>query len=360
MKWMWGQGLLNYAFALIDEAHNTDYFTDFLCRYYNAHLARGYRIVSSDTAAPGLGAFLLWKKTGNPAYLGIAEDVAKYMREAKPILAHLPNHHGTGIHAYTYPQSVWIDSIMMYGVFAARYGSEQGDAILLEYAKKQASVFAKYLRDGASGLFYHSYWTALKGPYPSKPIFWGRGNGWVMAAIPLLLEYLPEGEDKAATVEVFCKLAKALRKYQRADGFFETLLEFKSNELKSNEVSVPSGNRKRHHKNRPSRNYIEASATALIATGYLYGARTGLLDETYAQAGKQAFEAIDQSIRHDKHGLCLPNISAPTIPVPLAPRLGYLLTPRGSNQTYGVAAAIFAALEYERCLYPFQSTRRQL
>ncbi|MCL2526848.1 MAG: glycoside hydrolase family 88 protein [Defluviitaleaceae bacterium] len=323
MKWMWGQGLLNYAFAMIDEAHNTDYFTNFLCRYYNAHIARGYRIVSSDTAAPGLGAFLLWKKTGNPAYLRIAKDVAKYMREAKPIIAHLPNHHGTGIHAYTYPQSIWIDSIMMYGVFASRYGSQQGDAVLVDYAKKQAAVFAKYLRDETSGLFYHSYWTKLKCPYPSKPMFWGRGNGWVMAAIPLLLQYLPEGDDKDATVEVFFRLAKALRGHQRDDGFFETLLQ-------------------------PRPSYKEASATALIATGFMYGARTGILDKSYALAGKKAFEAVDQSIRKDKHGLCLPNISAPTIPVPLAPRLGYLLTPRGSNLTYGVAAAIFAALEYER------------
>jgi len=326
MKWMWGQGLLNYAFGLMDEVHGTDYFTDFLCRYYNAHIDRGYSIVSSDTAAPGLGAFLLWKKTGEEKYLAIAEAVAKYMREAKPIVAHLPNHHGTGIHSYTYPQSIWIDSIMMYGVFASRYGHERGDDVLLDYAKKQAAVFAKYLRDEVSGLFYHSYWTSTESPYPSKPIFWGRGNGWVMAAIPLLLEYLPDGEDKDATIEVFLKLARVLRRYQRDDGFYETLLKFNC-----------------------KGNYIESSATALIASGLMYGARKGILTKKYATAGKHAFEAVDNSICRDKHGLCLPNISAPTIPVPLAPKLGYLLTPTGSNLTYGVAAAIFAALEYQRC-----------
>jgi len=335
MKWMWGQGLINYAFALIDEAHGTDYFTDFLCRYYNAHIARGYRIVSSDTAAPGLGAFLLWKKTGNPGYLEIAKAVAKYMHEARPIVAHLPNHHGTGIHAYTYPKSIWIDSIMMYGVFAARYGRQQDDNKLMGYAKKQAAVFAKYLRDEASGLFYHSYWTSLKGLYPTKPIFWGRGNGWVMAAIPLLLEYLPDGPDKDATIEVFSSLAKALKQYQREDGFFETLLCHPKDGFFETTLNQHG-------------NYKEASATALIATGFMYGARQGLLDKSYAQAGKQAFEAIDHSIRKDKQGLCLPDISAPTIPVPLAPKLGYLLTPKGNNLTYGIAAAIFAALEYEK------------
>ena len=52
------------------------------------------------------------------------------------------------------------------------------------------------------------------------------------------------------------------------------------------------------------------------------------------------------TIRSTPRGLELPGISAPTIPVPGVPLLGYLATPRGSNLTYGVAAQIFAHLEY--------------
>lgn len=40
----------------------------------------------------------------------------------------------------------------------------------------------------------------------------------------------------------------------------------------------------------------------------------------------------------------------PTIPLPLMPALGYRGVPKGKNWSYGVAALIFAAIEYKRCL----------
>ncbi|MDR0312753.1 MAG: glycoside hydrolase family 88 protein [Treponema sp.] len=323
MKWMWGQGLYNYALSLMDEAHGTDEFTGFLSRYYDSHIQGEYRIESSDTAAPALGAYMLWKKTANPAYKRIADDAATYMHTAPRILEYLPNHMGTGPYSI-YPKSVWVDSVMMYGVFAGRYSHEQKDGELATFATRQVPLFARYLRDKKLRLFYHSYWTSIKGHYPRRPVFWGRGNGWIMAALPLMLPYLENGVEKEETINIFRDLARALLPYQRPDGFFQTVL-------------YPH-----------TRSYRESSATALIASGLMFGGRTGLLDKECLEAGKKAFAAVENSIREDKDGLCLPEISAPTIPVPGLPLLGYLLTPRGQNLTYGLAALIFAALEEEK------------
>ena len=49
-------------------------------------------------------------------------------------------------------------------------------------------------------------------------------------------------------------------------------------------------------------------------------------------------------------GIYMPEISGPTIPVPLIPKLGYKLVPRGKNWSYGVASLIFAAIEYKKLL----------
>jgi hypothetical protein len=49
-------------------------------------------------------------------------------------------------------------------------------------------------------------------------------------------------------------------------------------------------------------------------------------------------------------GVYMTEISGPTIPVPLIPKLGYKLVPVGKNWSYGIAALIFAAIEYKRCL----------
>ena len=46
----------------------------------------------------------------------------------------------------------------------------------------------------------------------------------------------------------------------------------------------------------------------------------------------------------------MPEISGPTIPLPIFPKLGYKLVPLGKNWSYGVAALIFAAIEYKKCL----------
>ena len=324
MKWMWGQGLYNYALALMDEIHGSDEFTGFLSRYYDAHIKRGYKVVSSDTLAPALGAYMLLKKSEDPKYENIINDAVGYMYSSERILEHLPNHMGTGIYSKIYPQSIWIDSIMMYGVFASRFACERGDHALSAFAVRQAPLFAKYLLDREYGLFYHSYWTSLKTHYPRKPVFWGRGNGWVMAAIPLMLQFMDDGPEKDETVKLFINLANTLIKYQNLDGYFETVL-------------YPRGI-----------SYKESSATVLIASGLIYGSRTGLLDKDCLEAGIKAFSAVVNDIREDSKGLCLPFISAPTIPVPGAPLPGYLLTPTGKNLTYGLAALIFAALETEK------------
>jgi unsaturated rhamnogalacturonyl hydrolase len=44
----------------------------------------------------------------------------------------------------------------------------------------------------------------------------------------------------------------------------------------------------------------------------------------------------------------MPEISGPTIPLPIFPKLGYKAVPLGKNWSYGVAAMIFAAIEYKK------------
>lgn len=42
------------------------------------------------------------------------------------------------------------------------------------------------------------------------------------------------------------------------------------------------------------------------------------------------------------------DISAPTIPLHIFPKLGYTLIPKNDNWSYGIAALIFAAIAYEK------------
>ena len=324
LGWSWGQALFLYALACIDSERGTEDCTPYLRRFYDHHIQKGYRLCSSDTSAPALGALYLAQKTGEQRYWDVVEAVKRYYSTAPRVLEDMPNHLGTGFESWIYPKSIWVDSIMMYGVFTNWLASVSGDEALRAFAARQPANFAHYLQDEEAGLFYHSYWTEQKTHYPRQPLFWGRGNGWVMAAVPLLLEYLPEGE-RPGVEAFFTRLAAALLPYQREDGYFETVF------------------------NRPGETYKESSATMLIAAGWFYGWRAGLLDETYFGAAKKAFHAVVNDLRVKDGLLSMPHISGPTSAMPGAPYFFYKHFPRGSDWHYGLAAAFFAALEYLRC-----------
>jgi unsaturated rhamnogalacturonyl hydrolase len=166
LHWSWGQALFLYALALIDEEHGTDKYTAYLKRFYDYHIQKGYRLCSSDTSAPALGALYLAQKTGERKYMAVAEAAKRYYGTAPRVLADMPNHLGTGYESWIYPKSVWVDSIMMYGVFTNRLASvspgEPPDEALRDFAARQPANFARFLQDPETGLFYHSYWTKQK------------------------------------------------------------------------------------------------------------------------------------------------------------------------------------------------------
>ena len=326
LNWSWGQALYLYALARIDIEFGQDKYTEYIKRFYDHHIAHSYRLCSSDSSAPALGALYLAQKTGEQTYWDVVDRARTYFANAPRIWGDMPNHHGTALEGRIYPKSIWIDSIMMYGVFTNWLASATGDKELQAFAARQPAAFAQLLQDPATGFFHHCYWTNAKKHYPParKPMFWGRGNGWVMASVPLLMEHLPEAEQ-AQVKAMFTRLAGALLPYQREDGYFETIFV------------------------RPRETYKESSATMLIAAGWFWGYRTGLLGREYYDAAVKAFNAVCNDLQLHDGQLRMPHISAPTSAIPLVPYLVYKNTPRGTGWTYGLAGAFFAGLEYHRC-----------
>lgn len=326
LNWSWGQALYLYALSRLDTELGEDKNTNYICRYYDHHIKKGFRVNTSDTSAPALGAFYLAQKTNEEKYRKVVERIRHYFEVVPKVVEDMPNHLGSGPESWIYPKSIWVDSIMMYGVFTNWYAHVKGDEELMDFAMRQPRKFAKYLFDEEESLFYHSYWTNFKTHYPRQKLFWGRGNGWVMAAIPLFLDFMPEGEEKSFTISLFQRHAAALLGYQRKDGYFETVF------------------------NRPGETYEESSATMLIASGWFFGYRTGLLDKRFFDAAEKAFNAVVNDFEMKNGLLSMTKISAPTSAIQLIPYFVYKHTPRGNDWHYGLAASFFAALEYKRCL----------
>ena len=122
-------------------------------------------------------------------------------------------------------------------------------------------------------------------------------------------------------IEIYQHTSRALLACMNEDYTFNTLLKYPS--------------------------YRELSATALISAGWMHGIRRGYLDESFLEPAVKAFRACVDAVEEINGGLYMTEISGPTIPLPLFPKLGYKMVPLGKNWSYGVAALIFGAISYE-------------
>ncbi|WP_223589917.1 glycoside hydrolase family 88 protein [Neobacillus bataviensis] len=328
LPWMWGEGLLMHALGQLNDLLGDARYTDYIKRYVDFHLKKGLRVDQSDTLAPILATYYLSKHFENEDYRSVTDRGLTYIKHSKKIIHNMPNHLGHSLEGKFYPKSIWVDSIMMYGVFTSLYAREQEEEWLMEFAKIQPELFEKYLKAPDDKLFVHSYWVRLKKQYPQK-LYWGRGNGWVVGALPMLIDNLENGQERNKAIRILQELSEALISYQRPDGYFETLL------------------------NKPGTTKKESSATALIASGWMHGVRSGYLDRNYLEPGLKAFKAVAADLDFRDGLISLGHISGPTIPIPIFPKLGYKLQytfQRSRDWSYGLAALFFAGIEYKKLI----------
>ena len=323
MKWMWGEALLGYALDELDKVNGTTRYTEFLTAYCDYWAKADPAVDQSDTAAPGLITYAMYKRTGRPEYQRLTDKVLHYIRNEPRLYLDCLNHLGCSGKGKLYPKSVWIDSVMMFSVFTSLYARENGDTELLEFAARQPKQYASMMFDPEAHLWAHSYWVKSGKPFPRRQLFWGRGNGWVICGFPMILDQIGADHPQAAEIiEIYRKTSEALLKCMRPDYTFQTLLKYPS--------------------------YRELSATALISAGWMHGIAQGYLDESFLEPAVQAFRTCVAAIEENEAGVFMPEISGPTIPLPLLPKLGYKRVPLGKNWSYGVAALIFAANAYRK------------
>lgn len=323
MKWMWGEGLYGYALFQLDEYLGEERYKAFLEAYTDYWYKNRPRVHSSDTSAPGLITYSLWKKYNNSQAEELTMPVLDYMKNEPRVLETLVNHMGHSGYDIWYPKSVWVDSLMMFGVFASLYAKESGDEFFMDMARNQALLLAKYLQDKKTGLWYHCYWVKLKTHYPIRRIFWGRGNAWVISALPKILDNIGECAEADKIKALLITTSEALLKKQHKDGSFSTLL---------GKIGV----------------YKESSATALIAGGWLHAVRRGYLSKEYLEPALKAYEWADSCVKEEEGKVLMKEISGPTIPVHIAPWTGYALVPRKANWSYGMAAYVWASIEKDK------------
>jgi len=181
------------------------------------------------------------------------------------------------INSGRYNDWTWIDAIQMAMPIFVKLGVTLNDTKYFDYMYKMYHHI-KYV-EGGNGLYNSEdkLWWRDKDfipPYTEpngEDCYWSRGNGWVLAALALVLQELPTSDPHYAEyLQDFKNLAEGVAPLQRADGFWN--------------VSLHDPN---HYGGK------ETTGTALFVYGMAWGLNNGILDKaTYLPVVEKGWTAI--------------------------------------------------------------------
>jgi rhamnogalacturonyl hydrolase YesR len=171
-------------------------------------------------------------------------------------------------------KSVYEDSL--YGASAlAMLAKATGDQKYIDIMNAFFDDVTGQLLDKESGFYYRDPRFIGQRTANGKKILWSRGNGWVFAGIPRVLEYLPKHHpSRPHYLAIFRRQAAELVKRQGADGLWRVNLD------DPDEFPNP-----------------ETSGTGFFCFGLAWGINHGVLNrQEYLPAVKRAWAGLAQSL----------------------------------------------------------------
>jgi rhamnogalacturonyl hydrolase YesR len=210
----------------------------------------------------------------------------------------------------------WADALFMAPRTWLKLSNATGDPRYFEYADSEYWATTEYLFSDDYGLFFRDSRYFKRKSDNGEPVFWSRGNGWVFAALPLIIDDLPEGHpSKARYVELYRKMAESLVKIQNPNGYWPASL------MDAGKVTTP-----------------ETSGTGFITFGLAWGVNNGILnDQATIDVVEKGWSALAAAIGPDGMLHWVQQVGKSPDPVQ-----------ENETQLYGVGAFLLAAAEMTR------------
>jgi unsaturated rhamnogalacturonyl hydrolase len=119
----------------------------------------------------------------------------------------------------------WCDSLFMGPPTWVRAYAATGDEKYLNFAVTNWWRTTDYLYDKDEHLFFRDSTYFNKREANSKKVFWGRGNGWVIAGLVRTLQFLPmNSPDRPRFEKLFKEMAEKILTCQQPDGLWRASL----------------------------------------------------------------------------------------------------------------------------------------
>lgn len=288
-KWRYDQGVVLKGIESIWTATGDGNWFKYIQRSMDVYVnddgsIKGYRQneYNIDNINNGKLLLLLYQVTGKDKYRKAAELLRDQLK------THPRTSEGGFWHKKVYPYQMWLDGLYMGEPFYAEYAKLFHEDTAFNDVARQFILMEKHAMDKKSGLLYHGWDESKEQQWANKqtgqsPNFWGRSLGWFGMALVDVLDHFPANHPKRAElIAILHRFAIAVRKVQDQ----KTGLWF----------DVP---------NMPGKpkNYLEASASCMLAYTFAKGARKGYLPPAYLNHAKQTWKGILETfIETDANG----------------------------------------------------------
>jgi unsaturated rhamnogalacturonyl hydrolase len=131
----------------------------------------------------------------------------------------------------------WCDSLFMAPPVLVRMYAITGDRKYLDYMDHEWWLTSKELYSDKEHLFFRDARYLKQTEKNGQPLFWARGNGWVLAGLANVLEFMPaDYPTRSKYVAQFQAMAARIASLQGADGLWKTGL-LDADAYNSSEVS---------------------------------------------------------------------------------------------------------------------------
>lgn len=214
---------------------------------------------------------------------------------------------GKGLDKWT-----WCDALFMAPPVYAKLYMETRDVKYIDFMHREFMESYNHLYDKEEHLFYRDWRYIEPREKNGRKIFWGRGNGWVLAGLCEILKELPTYDNhREFYVNLYKDMCHKIIACQQADGYWRASL--------LDPESYPSP---------------ETSSTGFIVYALAYGINQGILPETYKSIVEKGWKALVEAVEKDgKLGFVQP--------IGADPRE----VTRQMTEVYGVGAFLMAGSE---------------
>lgn len=272
--WNWPQGVGLYGIFKYWKLTKDEKVLDIIMSWYNNRLEEGTPPKNVNTMAPLLTMAFLYEEFEDQRFLPHLKEWAEWAMYEMPRTTYGGMSHMT--YEDDHKEQLWDDTLMMTVLPLAKIGMLLDIPEYVEEAKKQFLIHIQYLADKKTGLWYHG-WT-FEGNHNYAEALWGRGNSWISIAIPEFIDILglTQGDSyREYLLMVLNRQIETLAKLQSNSGLWHTLLT-------------------------DDNSYLESSATAGIAYGFIKSINESYIEQDYMEVVEKAINGLLKQI--DENG----------------------------------------------------------